>query len=217
MRMAFVSVAIVFGAAACGCERRADGKIIGSGVAKTEVRSVGDFDEIELNGQGSIELSIGLLQPLEVTADDNILPLIKTDSRGRRLVVQIDGPLSAEVGVMLRATVPDIKVVSCEGAARVYLHSIQNESLLIEVNGAGAVVARGTTENLVVFTRGAGHIDVGELQARNVDITVTGTGSVVTNATDKLNVEIAGAGVVRYSGDPELQKNVRGLGVVTRE
>ncbi len=217
MRMALVSVAVGFGVAACGCERSDDGKIIGSGVAKTEVRPVGDFDEIELHGQGSIELSIGLLLPLEVTADDNILPLIKTDLRGRRLVVQIEGSIRTEVGVVLRATVPDIKVVSCEGAAMVDLQGVQNEDLLIEVNGAGAVVADGTTDNLTVSTKGAGHIEVGELQARNVDITVTGTGSVVTHATDKLKVDITGAGVVRYSGDPELQKSVRGIGVVTRE
>ena len=217
MRMALVSIAVGFCVAACGCERCDDGKIIGSGVAKTEVRPVGDFDEIELRGQGSIELSFGAPQPLEVTADDNVLPLVKTDSRGRRLVVQIDGSIRTEVGVVLKATIRDIKVVSCTGAARVNLDGVQNEDLLIEVNGAGTVGARGTTDNLTVSTTGAGHIQAGELQARNVDITVTGTGSVVTHATEKLKVDITGAGVVRYSGDPELQKSVHGLGMVTKE
>ena len=217
MRMALVSIAVGLCVAACGCRRSGQGKIIGSGVAKTEVRAVGDFEEIELRGQGSIELSFGPPQPLEVTADDNVLPLIKTELRGRRLVVQIDGSIRTEVGVVLRATIRDIKVVSCEGAASVSLDGLQNEDLLIEVDGVGAVVAFGTTDNLTVSTTGAGLIQAGALQARNVDITIAGTGSVVTHATEKLKVDIRGAGVVRYSGDPELQKSVHGLGVVTKE
>ena len=217
MKRVLVSASALLAVAACGCDRGDRGKIVGSGVARTEMRELGDFDELELHVAGRIEIGIGALKPLEVTADDNIIGLLKSEVRGRRLVVELAKPIRPKVGVVLKATVPDLKVLSCDGAFKVILTGLRNESLLIELDGAGMVTAGGETNLLTISATGAGSIDVGGLQARNVDINVTGAGHVDTHATEKLNVAIAGTGVVRYSGDPELQKRIDGFGVVTKK
>ncbi len=101
-----VSLVVLVAVTLCGCERDRN-KIVGSGISKTEHRQVGLFDEFEFHGAGRVELAIGQLQPLEITADDNILPLLRTEVVGTRLVVRPVEPIRPKVPIVLRVAVPE--------------------------------------------------------------------------------------------------------------
>jgi hypothetical protein len=55
--------------------------IQGSGVSKTESRSVGSFSKIDLSGSPDVEVAVGPATSVSVTADDNIVPIIETTVR----------------------------------------------------------------------------------------------------------------------------------------
>jgi hypothetical protein len=60
--------------------------VIGSGKKASETRKVDSFTQLELLGVGRIEVTIGNRQPLELSGDDNILPLIETKVTDGKLV-----------------------------------------------------------------------------------------------------------------------------------
>lgn len=212
-----VQPVMLFALAAYGCEWSDRNRIVGSGVAETEQRQIGVFDEFVLSGAGRVEIAIGELQPLEITADDNILPLLRTELTERRVVVRPDVPIRPKTPIVLRVTIPGLTSISVDGAAKITLNGVQNDSLRVDLKGAARVTAQGETENLTASVVGAGHILADDVKARHSEVTLTGTGSVSIHAIETLKVTIAGAGAVTYSGDPKVKKQILGLGTLKRK
>jgi len=80
----------------------------GSGVEKTETRAVGTFTEIEVGHAIELEVTIGPAADLVVTADDNLLPHLRTDISGDRLRITSDQNYSSNLGMKVLATVPEL-------------------------------------------------------------------------------------------------------------
>src|SRR5205809_215116 len=76
----------------------------GSGKAQTESREVTDFQELEISGAVHVDLSIGSAPSLEITTDDNLLSLIKTDINDGRLKIYNEEGYSSKVGVKIKVT-----------------------------------------------------------------------------------------------------------------
>ncbi len=201
--------------AAGGCDR-GDDSVKGSGVPKTETRGVAEFDQLEFSGAGTLEITIGPLQPLEITADDNILPLLSTEVRNRRLYIKPDRGISPETPVVIKATVPDMRDLLCSGACSVAIEKLKNEHLSVDLGGTGTIVVSGETAKLVLVVAGAGSVDCSRLMADNVNVDLSGVGSASVHAVKELDVTIAGVGTVEYSGDPKVTKQIRGIGALTK-
>jgi len=218
MKRTIVSLAALLGSVACGCDGRGPGDgVKGSGAAKSEARQVAEFDQIEFVGAGSIQIAIGERRPLDITADDNLLPLLKTETIERRLIVRPVESISPKTPIVIKATAPNIEKVSCDGAGKITVVGVKNESLRVEINGAGYVFVDGETEALDASIAGAGIVSASGLRAGKVAVTVEGAGSADVHAIERLDVTLAGMGAVRYSGDPEITKQISGLGSLTKK
>ncbi|MEK6643720.1 MAG: head GIN domain-containing protein [Planctomycetota bacterium] len=206
----------ILGIALCsGCENLSPA-VLGSGVSKTETRTVADFDEIELRGMGKVEASIGALSPLIATGDDNILPLLQTKVDGRRLIVSTDKLVKPKVDLVIHVTVPNVKIVESNGMTSVALKGIANDSLAITSNGMGDVSAEGQTRKLSLKLRGMGDMQAEKLVAQAAEVEVSGQSSATVHAVNSLKVDIRGMGTVRYKGDPKIDSSVSGMGKVER-
>src|SRR5215218_10670529 len=67
-----------------------DTALRGSGNVKTESRNVSGFQQVELDGQGTLTITQGDNEALTVEAEDNILPRIKTTVANNRLTISFD-------------------------------------------------------------------------------------------------------------------------------
>ncbi|HVY49735.1 MAG TPA: DUF2807 domain-containing protein, partial [Minicystis sp.] len=67
------------------------GGTVGSGHAKTETRSVAAFHAVDLSGSLEAEVKVGAPQKVEITGDDNLVPLVTTSVEGGKLSVQTKG------------------------------------------------------------------------------------------------------------------------------
>ena len=202
------------GAAGCRNLRPA---VAGSGVSKTEQRTVADFDEIEIQGSGRIVVAIGPLSTISITGDDNILPLIQTSVRGRRLVIRELQGTNPRVDIVLKLTAPNIQNVEVSGAASVDLTGMKNESLAVRISGVGDIRLAGQTEDLSFHLNGAGSLKAGELTAKKVSATINGTGSAEVHAVAELKATVSGVGSVTYTGDPKVESHINGLGSVSKK
>ena len=77
VRRLAVSIALLTFIPACDMMRGGSGQP-GSGTAKSEVRELQPFTEVDVGGVVNVELAIGATQRVEVSGDDNLVPLVTT-------------------------------------------------------------------------------------------------------------------------------------------
>lgn len=189
----------------------------GSGVAITETREIGSFDELALSGSGNIKVTIGEATPLTITADDNLLPLIETKVEGGRLSIRPTESINPSTEIVIVLGTPSLKHIRCSGATKLEVHDVKDEPLKIVVSGASTVHADGKTKRFEVTVSGAGDVYAADLKAEEVAITISGSGNAKVHAENKLKATISGSGNITYSGEPAIEQVVSGAGTIRKQ
>ena len=77
-----VLAAFVCVSGACGeTPTSSSDRVVGSGTAATESRSVSDFRGVSVSGVGQVILENTGTESLTITAEDNIMPLLESEVR----------------------------------------------------------------------------------------------------------------------------------------
>ena len=189
----------------------------GSGVVVNETRQVSDFNQVTFTGVGTLYITQGEDELLEIEAEDNIIPHIVTRVRGRELEISFD---SERWETLIRPTEPiryfltvrSIDEMNLSGLGDVELDQIEGDRLVLTLSGAGRVTASGVVTEQEINVTGAGSYDGGDLRTERTDVNLSGAGSATVWASEFLDVNISGLGNVRYYGDPEVRETVSGLG-----
>ncbi len=203
----------------CGYAARMSDNLVGSGNRKTETRDLKDFTEITVNGAYKVEVACGQEgRSVEIEADDNLLPYIKTDLQGATLNITQERGLSFTSLPRVRISVPDLKVVRTDGASDFELVGLKNDVFRINVDGASKFRASGETGTLDVELNGAARIDASQLRASTVNVESNGAGLTTVHATETLNATVNGVGSIEYYGDPKVvNPKVNGIGRVSKK
>jgi Putative auto-transporter adhesin, head GIN domain len=189
--------------------------IAGSGVRKTEKRDLKSFKAIDAKGAYEINVTCQKPASFEIEADDNLLPLIKTEVHDGVLTVSSDENYHSAKAVALRITVPELTEAISRGAGEINISDAAGEKLHLESMGAASFNATGKVKSVEISSSGAGKIDAANLQAEKAKVDVTGAASVEVYASDQLDVKVSGVGSVEYSGNPKtVNKSVSGIGSV---
>jgi hypothetical protein len=185
-------------------------------------------DEVVVSGVGNLTITRDDLPALTVTADDNLLPLIETETSGRRLHI------TARSGYRLRPTapltytlaVPSLAKLTVNGAAAVKVERFAGDALAVRLsgvadatfrdlgyrdlsltlNGSGRASLAGATTKATVKVSGSGDVDASDLRTLTTDAQVSGSGSASVWATESLKARVSGSGEVRYRGEPKVEK-----------
>src|SRR6185436_853253 len=190
----------------------------GSGNLKTEKRNLPAFKGIETTGAYEVEVMCQKPASFEIEADDNILPLIRTDVRDGVLYVTSEKSYNPSRAVRLRISLPELTAVSSQGAGDVSIQDAKSDDLKIASMGAASIKAAGKVKSATISSSGAGDIDANRLQAEKARVTVAGAASVSVYATEQLDVTISGVGSVTYGGNPKsVNKSVSGFGSVKQK
>jgi hypothetical protein len=190
--------------------------IHGSGISKTESRAVGSFSKIDLAGSPDVDVAVGPSIAVSVTADDNILPIIKTTVNGDTLDINSEGSYNTSLGVKVNITVPALDGVSISGSGDIHVKGLKEGKMDAGVTGSGNVTLLGAVDELHVKITGSGNVQAGDLAAKRVRVGVTGSGNATVVANEELDASITGSGDVRYSGNPpQVRKKVTGSGDIS--
>lgn len=212
-----VVLLIVTGLVLWGCKFHGRG-IAGSGVRKSEQRDLKSFRTIDTTGAYEIDITCQKPASFEIEADDNILPLIKTEVRDGILFVNSDESYHSSKPVALRINLPDVAGVTSRGAGKIGIADANSDNLKLESMGAASIDAAGKAKSVVISSTGAGKIDASKLQAEKAGVEVKGAAKVEVYASEQLDVTVSGAGRVTYSGNPKIvHKNVSGIGSVSEK
>jgi hypothetical protein len=213
-------------------------RVRGSGDVVREERRVSDFDHVSLTGIGRVVLTQGESESLTVETDDNILPYIRTEVRGRTLVLGFNkratGRSMDPSELTFHLQVREVSGLDLTGAGTLEADSLTCDRLQVHLSGAGHIAVDSLdAEELVVRLSGAGGLEVaGEVTEQDVDISgvgayrgsrlqseravveVSGAGGATVWVTETLNVRVSGVGSVDYYGSPSVTQNVSLVGKV---
>ncbi len=177
--------------------------VSGSGNVTTEKRDVTDFQEIEVGGVFEVEVTAQKDFSVEIEADDNLLPLIKTEVSGGVLRLETEKGISTKNPIRVRISAPNIENLDISGASKVSLANLKNENLQIDSSGASKIIVAGETENLTVDVSGASKIDAENLKSENASIDASGASKVSVFVANELKSDASGASSIIYSGSPK--------------
>ena len=190
----------------------------GSGNVIKENRDIGEFDAINVSGVFEVEFTAQKEYSVEVEADDNLMPIVRTEVKGGVLRISNRDGISKYTRLLVRVSAPDLKSVKTSGAAKITVTDIKNSEFSVKSTGASNVSVAGNTGELDVDASGAASINAAGLEAATADIDASGVAKIEVSAAQKLKVDASGGSRIIYNGNPsDIQKRTSGAASVSQK
>jgi hypothetical protein len=189
----------------------------GSGTARSEVRSVGAFTAVDISGSIDAEITVGAESRVEITGDDNLVPLVETKLDGQRLSVRITKRVRPSLPLKARIATARLGALEVAGSSDVVFHGAHEDKLALTLAGSTTVRGDGAAHELEVDAAGSCDVELGQLAAERVKISISGSGDAVVAVSQALDVTISGSGSVTYRGEPAITKHISGSGEIKKQ
>jgi Putative auto-transporter adhesin, head GIN domain len=190
--------------------------VSGSGNSVTEKRDLSGFKAVEVGGVFKVEITAQKDFSVEVEADDNLLPLIRTEVRGGILTIESEKRINSHNPILVRISAPDIESLESSGAPNVSINNIKNSAFAVNSSGASKVTVEGESSKLTVDVSGASNINADNLKAGDANIEASGASHVYVNVSGELRSDGSGASKIVYSGTPKkVEKRTSGASSVS--
>lgn len=185
----------------------------------TETRDVKPFETVRIAGGMQLEIIVGEKQHLIVKADEDQIADVETIVRDGVLIIGTDQDEDSwswgEADVQVKITVPSLKALDVRGAVDGIIKGIDAEDFVIDVRGAGKIEAKGKCVNLMVDIAGAAAVEADALKCENVEVSLRGTGFASVYASESVDADLRGVGVIDISGHPKkIERDIRGIGII---
>lgn len=235
-KISFRSVSVMFFSPALlllSCGRTIEGE----GPVKSQERRVESFHAIVISLPATVYIQDSSVSSCVVKAQENLLDAIVTRIDGKTLVVTSKGVMRPTKPIEVFITSNRISKIEVNGSGEVYSGgTIKTDHADLELNGSGLLdldlVAvkitsgvsgsgklrlSGTCNDLRLEINGSGTADASRLRTLGVRVKVLGSGEAYVHASETLKATVTGSGVVRYTGDAAVDKDISGSGDVRRE
>lgn len=215
----------------CDPALRGDGDIV------KETRDEKDFTGLNVSVEGKVNVKLGTTFKVEVQAEENLLPYLKTEIEAGELHVYFSRNVRDVDGLEVSVTMPALESLHLAGSAELVtdgvfegsdldlsvsgsgearLNFIDYDDLKIHLSGSGYIELKGAAGEMQANLSGSGHIMALQCPVREADIHVSGSGSAKVDVVEKLIAHISGSGEVLYEGDPEVESEISGSGKVKK-
>lgn len=157
----------------------------GSGNPKQETRKLSSFTEIAVRDALRVEISVGAARDVEVSGDDNLVPLVSTVVEGQRLLLELTDHSSSEPrrSLLIRVKLPVLTALVALEAAQVEARGLAANTLRIEARGSAQLNLSGMGGSaLDIIVDGASRVTV-KGKCRSIHATVSrGSGLLAREA-----------------------------------
>jgi hypothetical protein len=197
-------------------------KITGNGKLTTETRDVKPFNAISIEGVFNIILKQGNKESIQIESDENILPVIITNSENDTLRIKMKDSASISNMDKLNVYVTLVSVscienkgvgtlkcndtlhlkniqLTCEGAGTTNLKLYANK-LTVNSEIVGAILLSGVTKETFIHHNGVGAIRAFDLKTENLTLEASGVGAAEVFASQELTINADGIGGIQYKG-----------------
>ncbi len=202
----------------------------------TRSYEISDFKYIHLEGGFKVVLQQSEKPGLSIKADEDDFEYLDVEVRDSVLDIEIKDKHFTLDQIVLNINVKELETLHIEGGVKLetrghielkdfYVHVEGGAKVEMDVKadnfkvvGKGGVCfnLKGVSKSMDAIASGASYIDAENLKCERVKIKIEGIGTGFVYATDYLEASIEGVGKITYKGDPELHKNIGGLGFIAK-
>jgi len=196
-----------------------------SGISNVVVRGAITVSIEKGAGQLQIFGNPESLKTIDISIEDGILQISGVKGKFGMSTSKIE-----KIAIKL----PSLESLKLSGTAEVSANGFDNESLFVNVTGAGScalnitvpavkldvsgaadIEMEGSAETVVINLSGAAAFEAENYLVKNMTLILAGAAVAEVNVSEMLDVNISGFGSVEYKGDPKvLRKRISGAGVV---
>ncbi len=211
--------------------------IQGNGIPRTELRAVQPFTGIVSNGSFEVYVHPSTKHEVEIDAESNLLPYIRTSVSGGRLFIETRGSHCINPGMtmIVNVYVPYVDMFTLNGSGLIKAENLMPDNLNLQLNGSGVIDVDADVVNLDARISGSGSIwltgiadnsdmlisGTGKFEAygfvqKHCYTTISGAGNAYLRFTQLLDATISGSGNIYYRGNPAVRQQITGSGRVIR-
>ena len=239
--LAFLSV-LLLTTMACSITRRTPTPVPqtndkNQNVLVTETRQLGEFAMVDMDGGAKVILVQGNEHSIVVEGSRRVVDQVVTEVndgvleinfRDRKLFENWGDSLTLTItfanlsdfrldgGVELLADDLNLENlnITINGGASVKMNNLLLNTLDMALLGGGDIHVSGIGENHNVKVSGGTNYQAEDLKSANVSVEIIGAANVEVWATERLNLDLAGAYSVSYWGNPAITQSITGLGEI---
>lgn len=203
-------------------------KITGDGKITAIQKTLAPFTRIKATGIGEIVVSKGTSHELNIKAESNILPYLKTEVKDDTLHIGIeeDVSLNSKEPITFFVSATDINYVRLYGANNLtFVKNTKFDKLELRADGAHLIEGKqlkakelsvsifgnitmeldGEVDILKIESQGTSSLNLEELKTKEAYIESQGVENIELNVQDFLKVRTLGVSNVTYKGNPKVK------------
>lgn len=205
--------------------------ITGNGIVKTQDRQVSSFHAIKVSGGIDVELSQGNELKLQVEADENLIPNIRTEVKDGVLNIYTEGSIRHAQTMKVHLTFKQLDAITASGGCDIESkHKLSFTTLKLDISGGCDIELNCNAENLVCKQSGGCDVELSgeaqkgtfevsggcdlkasEFHIKNCEVDASGGSDVSIYAKGELTITATGASDVNYYGKPtKITKSAHG-------
>jgi hypothetical protein len=150
--------------------------VVGDGHLAHERRAVGSVSALDVSGPLEVNVRVGPAPSLEVDADSNLLPLIRTEVSGGALRMWVAGNVRSNNSLRVTYTVPALTQVRASGSGRLTVSELNGAPLDFSKSGSGTAQLSGRVGRLDVQQSGSGQVNASALRTGDANLNLNGSG-----------------------------------------
>jgi len=163
----------------------------------TETRQFPTFERVFNEGNFEVYIIQDGLSEVEIEAESNLIPLIRTRIEGSALVIDTKDDLRNNYPMILTVHTEVLEEIRLSGSGILEAENIQAGDIEVDLSGSGSMVFTGTCDELECDLSGSGTIDLG-LDCNLLDADISGSGDIEAWGTaHDGDLGISGSGSIR--------------------
>lgn len=176
--------------------------VTGNGVLAHDVRAVGNVSAIDVSGPLEVNVRVGVAPSLEVDADSNLLPLIRTEVVGGVMRMWVQGSARSNNSMRVTYTLPSLSYVNASGSGRLSISELNGAPLDFSKSGSGVANLAGRVGRLDLRSNGSGQVNASALHAGDANVSLSGSGRMSLGQVkgNALTVDLHNSGTVQIGG-----------------
>ncbi len=176
-----------------------DKKIEGSGNVVTESRDVSGIEAVNLATVGTLIITVGSEEKLEIEAEDNLIEYIQTDVDGGQLVIELESPYSFDINepILYHLTVKSLEEIEASSAGDIEAPALKAGRMFVRISSAGNIdIEKIEADMLDIQISSAGDLNIDDVVAKEVEVDINSSGDTRIRAliSDYLDVNINSSG-----------------------
>ena len=185
-----------------------------SGILSTKsITPKGTFTKINIKIPANVRVKQSSQGAVTLKMEKDFINNVQFKVSNGTLNISTTGSINTSSKIDIVINTKSIDALSVSTTAKVIVEGFDSNYFNLSAFGTSKVTFRsGDIETLSLQSGGTSRVDLSQIHIKNAKIVSKGTSRTKIDVSDSLTVQLSGISKVRYSGNPQINKSISGLG-----